>query len=117
MRSNWRARAAMDVAEVQIPALRALSPAKAVAGIVIITMALCAILVWLLKTKPAAALNTPLIATLPAINATFNALSTVLLINGYIAIRKRRFSPHIKSMLAALTSSACFVVGYVIYHA
>lgn len=107
----------MEASELQIPALRNLNPAKAVGGIVVITAGVCALLVWLLKTKPAASLNAPIVNALPAINAGFNLLSTILLINGYVAIRNRRISPHIKSMLGALASSAAFVVGYVIYHA
>ena len=51
-------------------------------------------------------------AWLPGINACFNALSTALLTVGYVAIRRRKVRAHLVSMLAALLSSALFLVGY-----
>ena len=45
-------------------------------------------------------------ASLPGVNATFNATSAVLLLLAYIAVRKRRYTLHSRLMLAALTSSA-----------
>ena len=54
---------------------------------------------------------------LPAINASLNALSTVFLVCGYTLIRARRVAPHRACMLAALTTSALFLVCYILYHA
>ena len=54
---------------------------------------------------------------LPAINASLNALSGVLLLIGYVLIRKRRIEQHRKFMLAAFAASSLFLVFYVIYHA
>ena len=54
---------------------------------------------------------------LPAINASLNALSTLFLLCGYVLIRTRRIPQHRRCMLAALTSSALFLVCYIIYHA
>ena len=54
---------------------------------------------------------------LPAINATLNALSGVLLLVGYVLIRKRRIEQHRKVMLTAFATSALFLVCYVVYHA
>ena len=53
----------------------------------------------------------------PAINASLNALSTLLLVCGYALIRARQIAYHRRCMLAALTSSALFLVCYIIYHA
>ena len=50
--------------------------------------------------------------TLPAINACFNGLSSLLLLAGFIAIKQRRVALHMGCMLAALGSSALFLVGY-----
>ena len=54
---------------------------------------------------------------LPAVNASLNALSTVLLVIGFALIRARRIPQHRAAMLAALSTSALFLVCYTIYHA
>jgi uncharacterized membrane protein YozB (DUF420 family) len=54
---------------------------------------------------------------LPAVNASLNALSGLLLIVGYVLIRARRIEQHRKVMLAAFATSALFLVCYVVYHA
>jgi uncharacterized membrane protein YozB (DUF420 family) len=53
---------------------------------------------------------------LPTLNAGLNATSAVLLLIGYVLIRKRRREAHEKIMLAALLSSTLFLVSYVVYH-
>ena len=57
------------------------------------------------------------IADLPALNATLNGLSALLLSTGYVLIRRGRRDLHKQFMLAALTTSSLFLVSYVIYHA
>jgi uncharacterized membrane protein YozB (DUF420 family) len=57
------------------------------------------------------------IADLPALNASLNALASVFLVVGYVLIRRGRRDAHRRSMLLALTTSALFLVSYVIYHA
>jgi uncharacterized membrane protein YozB (DUF420 family) len=54
---------------------------------------------------------------LPAVNATLNALSGVLLLIGYILIRRRHITAHRNVMLAAFGSSSLFLVSYLVYHA
>ena len=54
---------------------------------------------------------------LPAINATLNGTSAILLMCGYIAIRSNRVHVHRAFMLAALVTSTLFLTCYVIYHA
>jgi len=54
---------------------------------------------------------------LPAVNATLNGLSGILLIVGYAAIRAGRINWHRRCMIAAFVTSAIFLVCYVIYHA
>jgi len=54
---------------------------------------------------------------LPAVNATLNALSGILLIMGYVSIRARRIEWHRLCMIAAFVTSSIFLVCYVIYHA
>ena len=54
---------------------------------------------------------------LPAVNASLNAISGVLLVVAYTLIRQRKIEQHRKVMLAAFTTSALFLVCYVVYHA
>jgi uncharacterized membrane protein YozB (DUF420 family) len=54
---------------------------------------------------------------LPALNASLNATSAVLLGCGYIAIRMRRMGAHRALMVAALLTSTAFLASYLIYHA
>jgi uncharacterized membrane protein YozB (DUF420 family) len=57
------------------------------------------------------------IADLPALNATLNAISAVLLTTGYILIRQRRIAWHRLCMLAAFATSTLFLISYLVYHA
>jgi len=54
---------------------------------------------------------------LPAVNATLNGISGILLLTGYVLIRARRIALHRRVMIAAFTASSLFLVCYVIYHA
>ena len=56
------------------------------------------------------------IQDLPALNATLNGLSAILLTVGYVLIRRGRRDLHKRCMLAALTTSALFLISYVVYH-
>ena len=56
------------------------------------------------------------IHSLPALNATFNATATVLLLVGFTLIRKRRIQAHRRVMLTAFGVSIAFLISYVIYH-
>ena len=53
---------------------------------------------------------------LPAVNATLNATSAVLLATGYALIRNGRRNAHAACMVAALGSSALFLASYLVYH-
>jgi putative membrane protein len=57
------------------------------------------------------------ISDLPALNATLNACSAVLLVLAYRAIRGHRIVRHRKLMLAAAATSAVFLTSYLVYHA
>ena len=54
---------------------------------------------------------------LPAVNATLNAASGVLLLIGYLLMRAHRIEQHRKFMIAAFATSSLFLVCYVVYHA
>jgi putative membrane protein len=53
---------------------------------------------------------------LPTVNASLNAVSTVLLFCGYIAVRKGRPDVHRNFMVAAMATSALFLACYLYYH-
>jgi putative membrane protein len=54
---------------------------------------------------------------LPAVNATLNAVSGVLLVIAYVLIRQRRIEQHRRVMIAAFVTSSLFLICYVTYHA
>ena len=56
------------------------------------------------------------IMTLPAVNATLNGISTVLLTSGYVLIRRGRIAQHRLCMIAAFLTSTLFLVSYLVYH-
>ena len=101
---------------LQLAAFRAVGIGKALTMILGLSLAVLAFLVWLVYFKPAAGYTSALIGRLPMVNAALNMLSTVFLILGYVAIKRRRETMHMKFMFAALTSSALFFVCYVVYH-
>jgi putative membrane protein len=53
---------------------------------------------------------------LPAVNATLNGLSGILLIIGYGLIRARRIEQHRRVMIAAFVTSSLFLASYLVYH-
>ena len=54
---------------------------------------------------------------LPAVNASLNALSGVLLLCGFVMMRLKRIPLHRAFMIAAFATSALFLICYVVYHA
>ncbi len=54
---------------------------------------------------------------LPTINATLNGIAAILLIWGYILIRRKRVQTHRKVMTTAFATSCLFLVCYLVYHA
>jgi uncharacterized membrane protein YozB (DUF420 family) len=56
------------------------------------------------------------LADLPAVNATLNALSAVLLGMGYYHIRRGRQRAHRTCMVAAFLTSTLFLACYLTYH-
>lgn len=53
---------------------------------------------------------------LPTLNACLNTISAILLIRGYLLIRRRRIEAHKRTMLAAFAVSTLFLVSYLVYH-
>ena len=57
------------------------------------------------------------ITDLPALNASLNATSAILLTTGYLLIRRGDVQRHKAMMIAACVVSTLFLTSYVIYHA
>ena len=53
---------------------------------------------------------------LPTLNACLNTLCTLLLVRGFLQIRRGARQAHQKSMLAALICSTLFLCSYLVYH-
>lgn len=54
---------------------------------------------------------------LPAVNALLNGLAGLLLVTGYVLIRRGRRLAHQRVMLAAFACSVLFLASYLVYHA
>ena len=53
---------------------------------------------------------------LPHFNVAMNAAAAVCLVAGYVAIRSGRKQIHKRFMIAAMTFSGLFLIGYLVYH-
>ncbi len=56
------------------------------------------------------------LSDLPAVNATLNTSSAILLTLGYIFIRRKKITAHRNCMIAAFCTSIVFLTCYLIYH-
>lgn len=56
------------------------------------------------------------LSDLPAVNATLNGISAVLLVIGYVLVRQRKLESHRRVMIAAFSTSVLFLISYLIYH-
>lgn len=82
----------------------------------VVSVVALSFLTWLLVLRTADATAGVDLRFLPAVNASFNALSATLLFIGWIFIKQKKPQLHRYCMVAAFASSACFLVSYVIYH-
>lgn len=53
---------------------------------------------------------------LPLVNATLNGIAAILLIIGYLFIRRRKINAHHRTMWSAFVVSCLFLVCYLFYH-
>ena len=52
---------------------------------------------------------------LPAINATLNGITTILLLTGFVLIKQKKMRAHGMVMLSATVCSALFLAGYLLH--
>ena len=86
-----------------------------IVAIVALSAAIAGFLIWLIYFKGAVAAP-DWIGVLPAANASFNSMSALCLILGYINIRRGNWITHKRFMLTATVFSALFLASYVTYH-
>ncbi len=102
------------------PDLPRLDNRPAVAGIVgilLLSAAATAFLLWLLYVHHAPASFRGRLRFLPELNAILNGLSALALTLGFVFIRRREIRKHRASMLTAFAFSSVFLVSYVANHA
>lgn len=102
--------------ELVIESLKEISIPKAIATILLISTAAFLFLIWILYFKDTAETTATWVSELPALNAFLNSISTVLIVGGYVAIRKRNYKLHMRLMLSAFVASSLFLISYLIYH-
>lgn len=53
---------------------------------------------------------------LPTLNAILNATSGLLVLTGFVLIRRKRVAAHRACMIAAVCVSVLFLISYLVYH-
>ena len=96
--------------------LEEVSVKKAITTILIVSGAAFLFLLYLLYVNDSAGASSNWVQELPALNAFLNSITTVLILSGYVAIRKKRFKVHMRFMLTAFITSSLFLVSYLVYH-
>ncbi|HSB11043.1 MAG TPA: DUF420 domain-containing protein [Blastocatellia bacterium] len=56
------------------------------------------------------------ISFFPPLNAILNATSGILIVIGFLFIRRRHIKAHHACMIGAVTSSSLFLISYLVYH-
>lgn len=96
--------------------LKEVSIPKAIGLILTISTLAFLFIVWLLYFKETAETSATWVDQLPALNALLNSASTVLILSGFIAIKKKKYVTHMKLMLTAFITSSLFLISYLLYH-
>jgi putative membrane protein len=77
----------------------------------------CAFLFWLIYFCPKSEVRPAWIDLMPYLNASFNGLAAVCLVQGYRNVKAKRLEQHRNWMLSAFGCSVLFLLSYVTYHA
>jgi putative membrane protein len=102
--------------QLTVKFLKEISVPKALTAILIISGAAFLFLIYLLYFRETAEETASWVHQLPALNAFLNSISTVLIVAGFVAIKKRNFIAHMRFMLTAFIASALFLISYLLYH-
>ena len=101
---------------VQVESLKAVSTRQALGVIGVVSVAALVLLAVVIYGHARMDNAPDWIAWLPAVNATLNGTSAVLLVLAFAAIRRRALATHARFMLGALFTSSLFLVSYIVYH-
>jgi putative membrane protein len=83
--------------------------------VAVVSVAALSFLAWLLVLRTAEPGGQDL-RFLPAVNASLNATSALLLALGFFFVRQKKIKQHQICMVGAFASSAVFLVSYIAYH-
>jgi putative membrane protein len=89
---------------------------SALGAIGVVSLAVVAVVGYLLLGEKPQTNAGAGVAALPLLNACLNATSAALLSAGWVFIRRRRVTAHKTCMVSALVVSIAFLVSYVTYH-
>lgn len=84
-----------------------------IGAISLLILLIVAVLLFLPRQTSPGRLN---VSMLPLLNASLNGASGILLVAGYVFIRRRQIERHRFCMLSAFGLSALFLISYIIYH-
>jgi putative membrane protein len=82
----------------------------------VVSILALALLAYLLLLRQGSRADAHALAFMPAVNASFNAMSAVLLVLAVRAIKAKQVARHQALMISAFASSTFFLVGYLAYH-
>lgn len=102
--------------ELTVQFLKEVSVKKAITAILIVSAAAFLFLIYLLYGSDSAGATESWVQQLPALNAFLNSVSTLLILSGYVAIRKKKYKVHMRFMLTAFITSSLFFISYLVYH-
>lgn len=102
--------------ELTVQFLKEVSVTKAIATILGVSVAAFLFLIYLIYFNESAGASESWVRQLPALNAFLNSISTLLILSGYVAIRKKKYKVHMKFMLTAFVTSSLFLISYLVYH-
>ncbi len=96
--------------------IKELSIPKAIGTILLISTFAFLFLIWLIYFRETADTTAAWVDQLPALNALLNSASTLFIIAGFVAIKKKKYLAHMKLMLTAFITSSLFLISYLVYH-
>lgn len=102
--------------ELTVQFLKEVSVTKAIASILGVSATAFLFLIYLIYFNESAGASQSWVRQLPALNAFLNSISTLLILSGYVAIRKKKYKLHMKFMLTAFITSGLFLISYLVYH-
>ncbi|MEX0823078.1 MAG: DUF420 domain-containing protein [Balneolaceae bacterium] len=102
--------------QLTVTFLKNISISKAIITIAGISLGAFLFLLWLLYGRDAGGQTATWVEQLPALNALLNSITTVLILAGFIAIKKKKYVTHMKLMLTAFVTSLLFLISYLLYH-